>query len=159
MKKEVEKSERLYTITLNEKQLITLEQMTDQMMRIICGQLDLGMQEWCEAAWNKDHATEEYPYGICAPGWSDMRNELEEHLQAIRKLCWNCDPCTSYGIHYHPVADELYDMHCVLRKFRYDYIFTDEDRETMRYTVLSDTPLHTSKEPLIKVEPCSTEGK
>lgn len=152
MKKNNPPQERLFTITLNQHQLSTLERMTDHMSRIICGQLDHGLQEWCETAWNRDHATAKHTHGVGADGWQIMRKELTHHIQAIRQLCWNCDRCSAYGIHYHPTADELYDMHCVLRKFRYDHLFTDEQREACRYSVISDTPLHTSKEPLIVVE-------
>lgn len=145
--------QKQYTITLNKHQLDTLKWATDAMSRIICGQLDFSMMKICEQAWIRDHKTDEHPNGIGSPEWRDMRKELKEHLQAICKLCWGQD----YGIYYDDTADELYDMHCVIRKFKFDHIITDEERENKRWTVMADTPLHTSDQPLIVINELKTE--
>ena len=143
--------DKQYTITLNETQLKTLEWVTEGAARTIMGQLDMFVQDCAERAWERDHRTPEHPSGILADGWHDMRHQLEQHLDDIRKLCWAQDRHTMYGIHYDDKADELWDMHQVLRKFRYDHIFGDDERKTMRMTVMADAPLKTSAQPLIKI--------
>lgn len=142
--------EKKYTIELNETQLKTLEWVTELASRTICGQLDM-LQDIAEGAFERDHKSEQYPHAIGSPEWYAMRQELEEHLDRIRKMCWGCDKQTLYGIGYSDKSDMLWDMHQVLRKFRYDHIFTDEERKQMRFTVLGDDPMRTSDEPLIKV--------
>lgn len=152
MKKNGKKSERKFIIELNEHQLNTLQYATEALSRIICGQLSNSFQDICEQAWERDHKTPEHPHGICAEGWSEMRVELEQHLNEIRKLCWNQGRGTYYGIHYNDNADELWDMYQVIRKFKFDHIYTDEEREKMRWTVMGDAPLHTSDQPLITIK-------
>ena len=125
----------------------TLGWATECACRTICGQLGAFVQDCCEAAWERGHKTEEHPHGILAKGWHEMRSEVEQHLNELKRLCWSGH---DYGISYDGKADELWDMHQVIRKFRYDNILTEEQRE-MWCSGIADSPFHTSEQPLIKV--------
>ena len=150
IRKEVEKER--FAIIVNEHQYNTLMWAAEAMSRIICGQLNFTLRDICESAWERDHKSPEYPYGVCAPGWDEMRDQLEDKLEEVRKLCWNQNRGTLYGINYNETADELWDIYQVMRKWDFDNMKNDTQRENLRMTVLGDDPLHVSDQPLIKIE-------
>lgn len=139
------KNEHQYTITLNKDQLILLEFASEFAMRTIVGQLDTYFQEICDNAWEKEHKSVDV-------NWSLMNDQLSSYINDIRQLCWNQRCGEFHGIGYNEKADALFDMYQVLRKFRYDHIFTDEDRELMKNTNMANQPRHYSKQPLITVK-------
>lgn len=139
-----EKKEKTYIIECNEKQLRMINEMCDRMSRLICGQLDASVQEYCEDAWERDHKTVEHPHGIGGDEWHAMRKELESHLAAIKKLCWDKD----YGIYYDNNADILWEMHEVIRHQL--WLDMPEDKRTP-CTVDASPAISISNEPLIKV--------
>lgn len=138
--------EKKYTITVNEKQLKALSHICDMYSRIICGQLDLGMRDRCESAWERDHKNEDGSTPIGSEDWYAMRNEVEYHLNALKKLCWDCDKNCDYGIGYDDYADMLYDMHQVMRH----EVWKENGEKS--YTVDAYEPLKHGKEELIDVK-------
>lgn len=143
--------EKRFTIEVSEKQLLILQGMADKMSRLICGQLDDAVGWYAEHAWELDHKTPEHPFGIGSKEWHAMRDKVDEHLQAVKELCWNKRGGANYGIHYNDTADILIDIYEVLRRARYDYILTDKQRDLARLTNMADPPMHYGEEPLIKV--------
>lgn len=140
--KDKKKEKKKFTIELDEDQMWYLEHACEFMSRITCGQLGFTVQEVCEAAYEKEEKkklnTDETSIGT--KGWWEMRHSLEQHLSEIKKLCWGLSDHSSYGIGYDEKADCYWDMYQVLRHARFNYVFTDEQREIMRHTVMADKP-------------------
>lgn len=143
--------EKQYTITLTEHQLRILSNVCDRYSRLICGQLDLSLQEVCEEAWARDHKTEEHPHGIGSDEWYEMRRNLEEKLKEMEETYWGLKYGCYYGIGYDKTADMLWDMHKSM-----DYAVWDnmepEKKEELRWTVMADGPMGLTDEPLIEVK-------
>ena len=147
----MKKQERKVTITCTEKQLAMLEMICDRYSRLVCGQLDLSLQEVCEVAWCKDHKTPEHPHAIGSNEWYTMRHELEATLKGMEAEYWGLSGGRYNGIGYDDWADTLWDMHQCMRYARY-CAFPPDKQEEMRWTVMSDTPMRCGSEPLIEVK-------
>lgn len=143
--------ERKVTITCTEKQLQMLSMICDRYSRLVQGQLNNSLQEVCEEAWEKRHKTEEHPHGIGSEEWYAMREKLEATLKEMEKEYWGLEGGRYNGIGYDDWADTLWDMHQVMRHARY-LAMPEEERETMRGTVMAYEAMRVGSEPLITVE-------
>ena len=148
-KKKSEKNKELrYCVELTKNQLSALEHGCEQLARMIVGQ-DFIYQEVFEQAWDKN-VREKNGYEVCGPEWREMRNEVESICARLKKLCWNMDGAGVYGIKYSEQSDILFDMYQAFRYQRY-LDMSPEDKEICKYTVLSDSPMGYSSEPLPKI--------
>lgn len=143
--------EKQYTITLTEYQLRILSNVCDRYSRLICGQLDLSLQEVCEEAWCRDHKTDEHPHGIGSNEWYEMRRNLEEKLKEMEETYWGLTGGRYYGIGYDKTADLLFDMRKAMEYALWDNMEPAE-KERMRFTVMSDGPMGLTEHPLIEVK-------
>lgn len=137
--------EQRYTIEVSKHQLQMLSMMCDRMSRLICGQLDLSVQEFVEQAWEQRHKSEDNPHGM-GEGWSDMRRDVEDRLAELKKLGWGLERNTNYGIHYDELADLFFEMHQVMRH----QLWLDNPGR-FEFSVDGYTPLELTDEPMIKV--------
>lgn len=142
---------RKVTITCTEEQLALLETVCDRYSRIMCGQLRPSFQDICEEAWERDHKTAEFPFGISSPEWFEMRSELESRLKDIEWSNWGLSGGRYYGVGYNETADNIWDMYQVMRHARY-LNMSPEGKESMRFTVMADEPMRYGEMPLISVE-------
>ena len=148
-KKKSEKPEEVrYCVELTKNQLSALEHGCEQLARMIVGQ-DFIYQDVFEQAWDKN-VREKNGYEVCGPEWREMRNEVESICARLKKLCWNMDGAGVYGIKYSEQTDILFDMYQAFRYQRY-LDMSPKDKEICRYTVLSDSPMGYSSEPLPKI--------
>lgn len=144
-------SEKRYLVEVNREQLWVLENMTEIMMRLICGQLDIALTNIFMKAYEKNFPTQARDAdGKLTQAYWDKRDTLTVHINEFRREYWNC-VSQYFGVNYDNEADILYDMHQVLRKFRYDHLFTKKEREEMKHTVMANTPLSFGSEPLIRI--------
>lgn len=138
-----------YTIELTEEQLKGLAYACRVTDRLILGQLDLSLQECCEAAWKREH--NDYTKPLCGKEWEEMRHEVERHINELRLLCWGQDKATYNGIHYDKYADMLFDMQKVI-----EHAIWLEKPEDEKLHMTNDAFEHThafGNEPLMKVKP------
>ncbi len=144
-------SEKRYLVEVNKEQLWVLENMTEIMMRLICGQLDIALTNIFMKAYEKNFPTQARDAdGKMTHAYWDKRDTLAVHINEFRKEYWNC-VSQYFGVNYDPEADILYDMHQVIRKFRYDHLFTKKERDEMKHTVMANEPLSFGSEPLIRI--------
>lgn len=157
-KKEEKKQETLYNIQLTENQLRILSYVCDTHSRLICGQ-DMDLCNLMESAWEKHckKATGNSMDKEWDGGWYKAREDAQRYSKEIRQRFWFCGPATFYGLHYDDTADMLFDMHQVFRHQLW-LDMPEEERETMKWTVIADTPMQFSKEPLVKVNKVETEN-
>lgn len=148
--KKAEKDER-FVIEVNRAQLLLLEDMTERMCRLICGQLDIALTDIMMDAYKKNFPNEAKDAdGKLTETYWRKRESTHELINMLREEYWNCVH-QYFGIGYNESSDMLFDMYQVLRYFRYCNLFTDKERYESRWTVMSNTPMRHGKEPLIKV--------
>lgn len=143
------KKEKRYLVELSEKQLFILENTCENYARMLAGQ-DMTFKDIFEEAWHKN-VQEKQNLEYTGDEFWEMRHQVEEHVRALKELCWN-QPCNVYnGIGYSEKTDILFDMYQTFRHQRY-LDMSKEDQETMRWTVMADSPGHYGKEllPIIK---------
>lgn len=143
--------ERKVTITCTEKQLTMLEMVCDRYSRLIEGQLENSLQDVCEEAWCRRNKTKEHPHGIGSPEWYEMRHNLEAGLKEMKKEYWGLSGGSYNGIGYDDWADNLWDMHQVMRHARYLAMPKDK-QELLRGTVMAYEAMRVGSEPLIEVK-------
>lgn len=142
-------NDKKYCITVNADQLFYLEHACETMARLTCGQLFV-MQEICERAFERNNK-ETNPIG--SEKWYDMRQFVEQSMSELRRVCWEYKGTETKCLGYSDDVDDYWDMYQCLRKARYDYVFDDKEREEMKNTVMSHTPMHVGDKPLIKILP------
>lgn len=100
---------RLFTITLNKRQLELLSEASNCHSRNICGQLDAGLEEVIEKAIARTYSTADF----------DKRHEISEKvkmlLHEVKSLVWDLGPRSNKGVRYDGGADILFDIHQVIR--------------------------------------------
>lgn len=143
--------DRKVTITCTEKQLVMLEMVCERYTRLIEGQLGLSLQDICEDAWCRRNKTKEHPLGIGSEEWYNMRHELEERLKDMEWDYWGLAGGRYNGIGYDDWADSLWDMYQVMRYARWQNM-PPKEKESMRITVMSNTPMRCGSLPLIEVK-------
>lgn len=101
--------ERLFTLTLNKRQLELLSKASDCHSRNICGQLDVGLEEVIENAIARTYDTADF----------DTRHGISEKVKMllceVKSLVWDLGPGTNKGVKYDDGADILFDIHQVIR--------------------------------------------
>ncbi len=128
-----------------------LEMVCDRYSRLIQGQLENSLQDVCEQAWERCHKKEGDKYYKADQDWYEMRHNLEERLKEMKKEYWGLSGGRYNGIGYDGWADNLWDMHQVMRHARY-LAMPPKEQETMRGTVMAYEAMRVGSEPLIKVE-------
>lgn len=100
---------RLFTITLNKRQLELLSEASDCHSRNTCGQLDAGLEEVIEKAIARTYSTADF----------NKRHEISEKVKSllyeVKSLVWDLSPGTNKGVKYDDGADILFDIHQVIR--------------------------------------------
>ena len=113
-KKKVEpKEEKLYQITCNEEQIRIMANALEQHSRIICGQLgesfmpglEHGMMK--EQYYNKKKELEDK----AMTNYCNVREDVQTHLNIIKKMVWDMEVNASHGIGYDEEADLTYEMY------------------------------------------------
>ena len=157
MAKRKKEKKKLYNIQVTENQLRLLSHACETYSRLICGQ-DMVLCGLMEDAWEKRSKKEtgNAMHKEWDGGWYKAREDAERYAREIRQRFWFCPPATLYGQSYDENADVLYDIHTVLRHQLY-LDAPEEKREKLKWTVLADTPIQMSKEPLVKVTKIETE--
>ena len=141
--------ERRYRIELSEKQLFLLEQTCENYARMLAGQ-DMIFKDLFEEAWHRN-VQEKQHLEYSGPEFWEMRHQVEEHVNALKTLCWNQPLNSQYGVKYSDKSDILFDMYQTFRYRRWQDM-SPEDHEFMRNTVMSNTPGHYGSESLPVVE-------
>lgn len=143
------------TITMTYKQFILLEHATEFMARTMEGQLCFTIQELMEEAYDRRYKQEhpDYPTNKLAPGWYEVREMIEDHLQRCREIVWDLPQSgpSLYRYQNNRIPQTYWDMYQCLRYARY-LDMPDADKEDCRYTCVSNTPLKCGDEPFIKVD-------
>ena len=141
--------QKRYQIEVSEKQLFLLEQMCENYARMLAGQ-DMTFKDLFEEAWHKN-VQEKQNLEYCGDEFWNMRHQVEEHVRALKELCWNQPVGVYNGVGYSEKSDILFDMYQTFRYQRY-LDMSPEDKELMKLTVMSDSPGHYAKEdlPIIK---------
>lgn len=137
--------ERRYCIEVSEKQMFLLEQTCENYARMLAGQ-DMIFKDLFEEAWHKN-VQEKQNLEYSGKEFWDMRHKVDEYVDALKVLCWNMPVNSHYGVKYSEKTDMLFDMYQTFRYRRYQD-FSQEDKEFMRNTVMSDSPGHYAEEPL-----------
>lgn len=139
--------DKTYTIELNEKQLVMLDQALDLVARFRMGQLYIGpVQDLIEEMWLKRHPDEK----IGSDAWHDMRDRLEFTLKTLQWGIWEFAPGQSLGVGHDNLADCLFDMHKCMEHARF-LSLPKERQEKMGWSVMADEPRRYGDQPLIKV--------
>ena len=142
-----------FTIEVNAEQMYYLEYMCEVMARFTCGQLSVMVQDIFEHAYEKRMDGDKPGSSIGTEDWYKMRETVEDCNKKLRDVCWGYKGSETKCIGYDKITDNLWDMYQCLRKARYDYVFDDKERETMRNSVMSHTPMKYSDNGLIKILP------
>ena len=144
----------IYNLKLNRQQLETIASSLECTTRMRCGQLELSkmppIQEEFFAKYDK----------LGGNVWSEVRDEIETHLNRIKWLIWEIEPNASYGIGYSGQSDLEYEMYkTILSRFE------SEIESRMRIegkiyhgNVHTGTPLKRTDVPFIEVEPVADEN-
>jgi hypothetical protein len=139
---------KTYTIELNEKRLVMLDQALDLVARFRMGQLYIGpVQDLLEEMWLKRHPDEK----IGSDAWHDMRTGLELTLKELQFRIWSFLPGQSLGVGHDNLADCLFDMHKCMEHARF-LSLPKERQEKMAWSVMADEPRRYGDQPLIKVK-------
>lgn len=127
-------------------QLELLRKVCEQAARIRAGQLDYCFIDELVDAYHKGGDSEgkqsEKP---------SIRAQVVKACDYLHTLCWNLPSNADYGMNYDDDSDIWWDMYQV---FRYQ-ILKDTSPDTSSrelMTVASHEPMHTGKEPLIRIE-------
>lgn len=129
-----------YTIELSEKQLNLLMVTLDRSSRTIVGQLRKGISDYAEDAYER-HFGEDML-------WEEGMDKINQKLNELKKLCWDQDPNTHYGVGYSHESDILIDMVEVIRH----KLYVDRGGEPNSIVVSSYPPYHWNKDvDLIKI--------
>ncbi len=141
----------LYNLQITPNQLSVLTKACESYARLICGQ-SMELRDLMEDAWEKHcmNATGTRFDEEWNGGWSNAREEAESISRNMRQKFWFCAPGSQYGMGYDQSADILFDLYHVLR-YQHYCDMSEEDKEKCRWTVLADTPVQLSKEPLAKI--------
>lgn len=156
-KKKENKSERIYTLRLTEKQVRVLSYACDRFSRLICGQ-DWTFQELMEEAWEKrcKKATGKMMDEKWNGGWQNMRSEAENICHEVKRRFWGLEQNTMFGVGYDDTADILYDVYQVLRH----QLWLDRpDSEKSTITVDASEAIRFGSEPLAHIERTATGEK
>lgn len=139
---------KTFTIELNEKQLVMLDQALDLVARFRMGQLYIGpVQDLIEEMWLFRHPGEK----ICSEAWHMMREKLEATLKQLQRDIWDFAPGQSLGVGHDNLADCLFDMHKCMEHARF-LSLPRERQEKMAWSVMADEPMRFGDQPLIKVK-------
>ncbi len=139
--------DKTFTIELNEKQLVMIDQALDLVARFRMGQLYIGpVQDLIEEMWLKRHPDEK----IGSDAWHDMRTGLELTLKELQFRIWSFLPGQSLGVGHDNLADCLFDMHKCMEHARFLSLPRDR-QEKMAWSVMADEPRRFGDQPLIKV--------
>lgn len=149
-----------YQIEVTERQLQLLSYACEKADRQIIGQLDISLENDLMDAWEREYKKDNNIKGYfkkLPEEWYYVQNEVQRHIDELRKLCWHQDRCTMYGIHYDETADTLFDMHCVFRHALWE---SRPEEEKSNWTV--DASEHTypyGDEPNAKIIKVIDDGK
>jgi len=139
---------KTFTIELNEKQLVMIDQALDLVARFRMGQLYIGpVQNLIEEMWLKMHPDER----IGSPAWHDMRDNLEFTLKSLQWGIWKFPPGQSLGVGHDNLADCLFDMHKSMEHARF-LSLPKEIQEQNNWSVMADQPMAFGDQPLIVVK-------
>lgn len=150
-----EPKERTVVIECNEKQANLISHAMEFMARAMEGQMDFTVQELMETAHERRYQEEhpDYPKNIAAPDFHEVREKLEDLLQQCRELVWGLEhPGPSlYRYHIDQTPQNYWSMYECMRYARY-LALPEDEREMMRWTVMSNKPMGYGDQPLIKVK-------
>lgn len=139
----------MVTITCTKEQLELIDTAVEFTSRFICGQLSESIMP--NAAKKQYHAT----FGKGSEDefrqWIEKRNKMNSLFNEIKELWWGLSPNSNKGVGYDDDADNLFDMHCVIRHELYKSK-SDEDKEILRHTLSAHPATQFGKESLIKVK-------
>ena len=138
----------VYLVELTKEQLSALEHGCEMLARLLVGQ-DFIYQEVFEAAWDKN-VRQKNNLEVCGPEWRDMREEVKQHVERLKELCWDMRGGGVYGVKYSEESDILFDMYQSFRYQRY-LDMPPEKQEQCRMTVMSDPPMGYSQQPIPKI--------
>ena len=141
-----------YKIEANDTQIRALAEACEFHSRAIVGQLDGDFRMLCEEHYKRNHpdATEDERY--------KAEDEIEEHIKALIKLCWDKGDGSYNGVRYDKRSDLLYEMRQSLDKARYDTM-PEENKILLRYTNMAFGPsVKYSGEPFLKIEEINNEN-
>jgi len=138
-----------YNIKLNRQQLETIASSLECTSRMRCGQLGLTYMPPIQDVFFKMYDE------LGGEKWSDVRDEITKHLDAIKMLIWKTEPNAHHGIGYHPQSDMEYEMYKIIRS-RFE-----SERESLatlkgeKYSgnVHTGTPLKMTDVPFMRVDP------
>lgn len=134
------------TFRLTFHQLELLRNACEQAARLRAGQLDYSFIEELMNAYHKSSDFEEQQGAQIS-----VRKQVVKVCEYLHTLCWDLPPNADHGMNYDDDSDIWWDMYQV---FRYQ-IWKDTNSNTSGrelMTVASYTPMHTGKEPLIRIE-------
>ena len=132
-----------YQIELTERQLQDLNYACELMSRIRCGQMRIALRNLIEEAYERNDHKE------MDEAWWEMRHEVEDLLDRLKKIGWKQPRDGDFGVHYDEQADRLFDMHQVIRNILY---WERHKGEKTHMAVDGYTPLQFGNDPLIKVK-------
>ncbi|MCM1221898.1 MAG: DUF4406 domain-containing protein [Lachnospiraceae bacterium] len=98
-----------FEMTLNKRQMQVLSDACDHYSRILCGQLDVGLEDAIEKGIQREYTTATFDKK------HEIRETAREKIDEIKMLIWNMGRGASHGVKYDDNSDLLFDIHQVLR--------------------------------------------
>lgn len=132
------------TLLVTAQQLELLRNVCEQAARIRAGQLDYCFIDELVDAYHKgDKENADFPMNI--------RKDVTQVCNYLHTLCWDLPANADHGINYDDDSDIWWDMYQVFRYQLWADRYPNPSSKDM-LTVESNEPMHTGREPLIKVE-------
>lgn len=136
-----------FEITLNKRQMQVLSAACDNYSRILCGQLDVGLEDTIERGLDREYTTATLDKKF------EIRDTIRDKLAEIKMLVWNMGRGASYGVNYDDDADLLFDIHQVLRHHLWKL---NPNRLSCVNSATQGFPF--GKEPFVTVKTLKTNG-
>jgi hypothetical protein len=142
-----QKKEKLYSITLNERQIKTIAAALEVSSRMRCGHLSTPyMTPLEDAIWDRHNKPD-----VKSSKFSDVSRQVNELLIKIKTLIWNIQPNEHLSLGEFEQSDLEYEMYkVILNNFEKEKKIKLGDNYTPN--VHSDNFSNLTKEPKIKIE-------
>lgn len=136
-----------FEMRLNKRQLQVLSSACDHYSRILCGQLDVGLEDAIEKGIEREYTTATFDKKF------EIRDNVRDKIDEIKMLVWNMGRGASHGVNYDDDSDLLFDIHQVLRHHLWKM---NPNRPSHVNSATQGFPF--GKEPFVTIKTIKTNG-